>query len=63
MDCEDIEYYLRYELWLNHGHGKYLYGDDGEMQCHKCPTWDYKRMPLNKLRSAVEQLRMINATS
>ena len=27
---------LRELLWLNHGHMKYLYGDDGEMQCSFC---------------------------
>lgn len=29
---EDVEI-LRYLLWLNHGHGASVYGDDGEMQC------------------------------
>jgi len=36
--------------WLGHGHGKFLYGDDGEMQCQACgPTWDYKRDPLESV--------------
>lgn len=34
---------MREILWLGHGHGPYLYGDDGQMQCRPCsPTWDYK---------------------
>lgn len=34
---------LRKYLWLNHGHNRALYGDDGEMQCIKCKVVDYKR--------------------
>ena len=35
---------LREMLWVNHGCGiSALYGDDGEMQCHKCMI-DFKRM-------------------
>lgn len=44
---EAIERAYRAELWLGHGHG-YLYGDDGEMQCHQCPA-DFKRDPLDSL--------------
>ena len=33
---------LRELLWLKHGHSEFLYGDDGEMQCHRCML-DFKR--------------------
>lgn len=33
---------LRELLWLNHGHGHVLYGDDGEMQCSLCRL-DFRR--------------------
>jgi len=40
-----VEKELRELLWLRHGCDfKYLYGDDGEMQCSKCQI-DFKRMP------------------
>lgn len=48
-------------LWLNHGHPKFLYGDDGEMQCQACgETWDYKRAPLeNVVHAALETARKV----
>lgn len=38
---------LRARLWLNHGceGGGNLYGDEGEMQCHKCGS-DFLRQSL-----------------
>jgi hypothetical protein len=40
---EESEYELRKLIWLNHGCSvEYLYGDDGELQCHKCRI-DFKR--------------------
>jgi hypothetical protein len=50
-----IETRLRAFLWLNHGHGQSLYGDDGEMQCHLCiPVYDYRRAPLDQIVAAAE---------
>lgn len=42
MDIKAENKKLRELLWLNHGHTKYLYGDDGEIQCSKCGL-DFKR--------------------
>lgn len=40
---------LRKLLYLTHLiHFKYLYGDDGEMQCAKCML-DFKRDPIEKI--------------
>jgi len=41
-------------MWLNHGHGECLYGDDGEMQCVRCTQeghkyWDWKNAPFEDL--------------
>jgi len=55
----DIEHELRYEWWLNHGHDG-LYGDDGEMQCGRCPA-DFKRQPLEELQALVLAGRMERA--
>lgn len=47
---QQFEEKYRYQLWRNHGHGGIsLYGDDGEMQCHECKQWDYKRGNLEEL--------------
>lgn len=51
LDHAEIERLLRYEWWLNHGHDG-LYGDDGEMQCGRCPA-DFKREPLERLQECV----------
>lgn len=55
----DVEYELRKELWLHHGH-EGLYGDDGEMQCCKCRplSYDYKRAPIDQIINYVGQLRL-----
>ncbi len=45
---------LRKLLWLHHGHGVYLYGDDGEMQCSSCMI-DFKRDPINKIEQEFER--------
>jgi hypothetical protein len=44
----DTERYLRRILWLGHGCDglENLYGDDGEMQCHKCGS-DFLRQSLS----------------
>jgi len=43
---------VRKELWWNHGHRESLYGDDGELQCSRCPA-DFKRQPLSQLVKSV----------
>lgn len=43
-----METQLRKSLFLHHGHLD-LYGDDGEMQCLKCPHGDYRRAPIDVL--------------
>ena len=49
----DVEASIRMALWLGHGHGRSLYGDDGEMQCVACmPIWDYRRLPLAEVAAA-----------
>ena len=43
-------------MWLNHNCGKALndlYGDDGEMQCHKCGS-DFKRQSLYCLADNID---------
>jgi hypothetical protein len=41
---------LRYLLWIRHGcEFKYLYGDDGEMQCSKHGI-DFKRLPAESIK-------------
>lgn len=58
---ETLEADLRREWWGNHGHDFYaLYGDDGEMQCSLCPA-DFKRQPLNELRTLVFSTRLARA--
>lgn len=60
--ADDIEWELRREWWLGHGHSNALYGDDGEMQCAKCvPMTDYKRDPLDKVREAAQKARLARA--
>ena len=50
----DVERKYRALLWRGHGHdGAALYGDDGEMQCHQCRQWDYRRAPLKELEQQV----------
>lgn len=49
----DIEDRYRRLLWLSHGHGDLLYGDDGEMQCNGKHLADFKREPLDKLEAHV----------
>lgn len=47
-----LEQRYRLRMWLNHGHGHpFLYGDDGEMQCHapECRTIDFRRDSLDKI--------------
>lgn len=56
MRADEVEMELRREWWLNHGHSG-LYGDDGEMQCGRCPA-DFLRQPLDELRKAVGIARM-----
>ena len=49
-----LENELRGIMWGSHGHDG-LYGDDGEMQCCQCSKYgctDYKREPLEKVRTA-----------
>ncbi len=46
MTQHDDEMKLRELLWLNHGCGLGLYGDDGEMQCNNMKNHypiDFKR--------------------
>ena len=53
---------LREWLWKNHGHVA-IYGDDGEMQCPECNTWDYKRAPLlNIVQAAFAAVRSSTPT-
>lgn len=47
MKPEEREDELRRLLWLNHGH-EGLYGDDGEMQCNRCPL-DFKRATVEEI--------------
>lgn len=56
-----LEALLRKDWWLNHGHGYgYLYGDDGEMQCHACSA-DFKRDPIAQLGARVDEVRSVQA--
>ncbi len=49
VKIEDGTILLRQLLWLNHGCDlKYLYGDDGEMQCTKCKI-DFKRFSAQEI--------------
>lgn len=60
-EVADVEASLRYEWWLNHGHGlTELYGDDGEMACGACPA-DFKRQPIEELRVIVRAARLVRA--
>jgi hypothetical protein len=56
----EVEQKYRRELWLHHGHTG-LYGDDGEMQCTKCPpgVWDYKRQPLEDVERAAFEAKVL----
>ena len=57
MTPEEVEFELRREWWINHGHGYHsLYGDDGEMQCGRCLV-DFKRDPLERLKEVVFMTR------
>jgi hypothetical protein len=50
---------LRRHLWLNHGCNKgteNLYGDDGEMQCHKCGS-DFFRQSLTRIADNIDKAR------
>jgi len=49
---------LRYLLWLKHGHLKYLYGDDGEMQCHKC-LLDFKRDSVQRIEESFDEQALV----
>lgn len=51
----DIELRIRRFLWLNHGHGNVVYGDDGEMQCPVCDPYDFRRAPLEQVVGAAEE--------
>jgi len=42
------EMMLRRLLWAKHGHGQYLYGDDGELQCKYCGI-DFKRNSVSEI--------------
>lgn len=60
----DAEMFLRREWWLGHGHSvPSLYGDDGEMQCHECRVWDYRRAPLADLDDQVRTTRLHRAAA
>lgn len=60
--AHEVELKYRKELWLNHGHGWALYGDDGEMQCSKCtPVCDYLRAPLAVVEHIAQHARLIRA--
>lgn len=51
---EEENQILRRFLWLNHGcDHRYLYGDDGEMQCNKC-ILDFKRMDIKTIMRFIE---------
>ena len=43
---------LRRLLWMVHGHKAYLYGDDGEQQCHKC-SLDFKRDSIRVIQERI----------
>lgn len=63
-EAKQLEFAIRQKCWLSHGHNL-LYGDDGEMQCSKCASWNYKNAPLlDTVNSAFltlhEQLRIAN---
>lgn len=53
----DTERRLREMLWLKHGCNDgsiaFLYGDDGEMQCHKCGS-DFLRQSLSCIAENIE---------
>lgn len=49
----DFEHKYRELLWLSHGHGDLLYGDDGEMQCNGKNLADFKRDPITSLEKHV----------
>lgn len=52
----DTELDLRRRLWLNHGCNtgmENLYGDDGEMQCHKCGS-DFLRQSLKCIADNID---------
>ena len=51
MHIEDENIILRRMLWLRHGCPQpFLYGDDGEMQCHQCGI-DFKRTPAKEIEN------------
>ena len=51
MLIESENIILRRMLWLMHGCPQsFLYGDDGEMQCHRCGI-DFKRMTAQKIEN------------
>jgi hypothetical protein len=55
-----LEGLLRQKWWFNHGCSpdtRYLYGDDGEMQCHKCGI-DFRREEFARLEKLVDYLRL-----
>jgi hypothetical protein len=54
---DEEELKLRRVLWYGHGHNKYLYGDDGEMQCSLCKIefGDYKRGNLSGITEAADK--------
>ena len=56
MPNNDNEMTLRRLLWLYHGHNESLYGDDGEMQCHRCML-DFKRDSVEKIKTVFEERR------
>ncbi len=59
MTPEEIEYRLRYELWINHSCSSHMpYGDDGEMQC--CGI-DFVRMPIKELVDFISDKRLESA--
>lgn len=54
---------LRTLLILRHGCGfDALYGDDGELQCHKCGI-DFKRMPAEEISERFEAIGRANYTA
>ncbi len=49
---------LRKLLWWHHdGHSRYLYGDDGEMQCNKCMI-DFKRDSVKRIIEVFDGITM-----
>lgn len=51
----EIERLARRYMWVGHGcESRYLYGDDGEMQCHHCGL-DFKRGDLEWLDKRVQE--------